>query len=110
MIKVNITRDKESFIRQIVIKGHAGYAEKGEDLICSAASVTAYTAAGALGELAGIPDCYTEKDGFMRIALPADISGRRKDTAGIILETAVIGFKQIELSYGDYISVFDEEV
>jgi uncharacterized protein YsxB (DUF464 family) len=110
MIKVNIIRDGRGFIKQIIVKGHAGFAEEGRDLVCAAASVTAYTAAGALGDLAGLENCYTENRGNMVISLPEEISEEQEKTAGIILETATIGFKQIELSYGDYISVLDEEV
>lgn len=110
MIRIRITRDKSNFIRQIVIEGHAGYAEHGSDIVCAAVSVTAYTAAGALEELAGVRDCYTAEDGYMAIDLPDDIKGERKRTADIILETTVIGFKQIEMEYGRYISVLDEEV
>lgn len=110
MIKVSIARDSTGFIRCITIKGHAGYGRYGEDIVCAAVSVTAYTAAGALQDLAGIEGCYVEKDGYMRISVPGDISGEQKQTARIILETASIGLKQIEMEYGDYVSVTDEEV
>lgn len=110
MINVNIIRNGEGFIRQIIVKGHAGFAEEGRDIVCAAASVTAYTTAGALEDLAEIKDCFVESHGSMVISLPEEISEKQKNTAGIILETAAIGFKQIELSYSDYISVLDEEV
>ncbi len=110
MVHIRITRDKSNCIRHIVVEGHAGYAEHGSDIVCAAVSVTAYTAAGALEELAGVKGCYTAKDGYMKINLPDDVKGERKRTAEIILETAAIGFKQIEMEYGEYISVSDEEV
>jgi uncharacterized protein YsxB (DUF464 family) len=110
MIRAHIVRDKNGFIRQIEIKGHAGFGKEGNDIVCAAVSAVAYTAAGAIGELAGVADCYIEKDGYMLISLPEDISGGKKQTAGIILETAAIGFKQIEAEYGEYVFVFDEEV
>ena len=110
MIKIVITRDLTGSIRRMSIKGHSGYAEAGQDIICSAVSVTAYTAAGALGELAGLDDCYNESDGLMVISLPQDMTARQKETAGTILETTAIGFKQIELSYGKYVLVIEEEV
>jgi len=46
-----------------------------------------------------------EKEGFLEIAVPvfddADIAYR----ADIIMETACIGFRQIEASYGGFIKV-----
>lgn len=109
MIKIVITRDSTGSIRRMCIKGHSGYARKGSDIICSAVSVTAYTAAGALEELAGLSGCYSESDGHMDIELPPGMVPVQKNTARIILETAAIGFKQIELSYGKYVRVQEKK-
>jgi uncharacterized protein YsxB (DUF464 family) len=110
MIGVHIIRDKTGFIWQVAIEGHAGFAEEGRDIVCAAVSVTAYTAAGALEELAGLKNCYQEKHGYMLISLPQDLTDEQKMTAKIILETTAIGLKQIEMGYKTYISVLDEEV
>lgn len=110
MIRVVITRNTKGSIREFDISGHSGYAEVGQDIICSAVSVTAYTAAGALEELAGLDGCYTESDGHMKIVLPQGMTDRQKEIAGVIAETTAIGFRQIELSYGKYVLVVDEEV
>lgn len=110
MIKISIVRDKTGFITQFVIKGHAGFAGKGNDIVCAAVSAVAYTAVGSLGDLAGIENCYREKDGYMFCCIPGDITYEQKHIAGIILETAAIGLKQIENSYRKYVLVVDEEV
>ena len=110
MINVSIVRDHSGFIWQFSIEGHAEYDGQGNDIVCAAASVTAYTAVGALGDLAGIKNCHTENDGFLFCSLPADLSEKQKQTAGIILETTVIGFKQIELEYAEFLKVMEEEV
>lgn len=110
MIQIRIARDKSNFIRKIVIEGHAGYSMCGSDIVCAAVSVTAYTAAGALGELAGMEDCHTIEDGYMMISIPDDVTNEQKRTAEVILETTAIGFRQIEMQYGKYLSVLDEEV
>lgn len=110
MIKVVVTRNQKGSIRSLDIKGHSGYAEEGRDIICAAVSVTAYTAAGALEELAGLKGCYSEENGHMVIKLPDRMTPEMESTADIILETTAIGFKQIELSYGKYVMVVDREV
>jgi uncharacterized protein len=110
MIKVNVVRDKEGFIWQFSVKGHAGFESYGKDIVCSAVSVTAYNAIGALQELVGLKNFYSEKDGHMLCNIPNNLSPESKDTVKVILETTVIGFKQIELSYRKYVSVLDEEV
>jgi uncharacterized protein len=110
MIKVMIKKDQAGSIRGFDVTGHAGYADAGNDIICSAVSVTAYTAAGALEDLAGLSRCFSESDGHMIIGLPDGMSAQQESTAAVILETTAIGFKQIELSYGKYVLVLEEEV
>jgi uncharacterized protein YsxB (DUF464 family) len=110
MIRIIISRDSAGSINSMKIDGHSGYAQEGADIICSAVSVTAYTAAGALEELAGLKDCYTESSGHMMIRMPGNMDEEQAKTAAVIMETTAIGFKQIELSYGKYVSVMDEEV
>lgn len=110
MIRVVITRDSEGSISRIDIDGHSGYAQEGADIICSAVSVTAYTAAGALESLAGLKRCYNQKNGHMSIRLPKEMDDKQRATASVIMETTAIGFKQIGHSYGEYVSVLDEEV
>ena len=110
MIKIVISRNCAGSISSMKINGHSGYAEEGADIICSAVSVTAYTAAGALEELAGLKGCYSEDKGHMTIRLPANMNDQQAKTAAVIMETTAIGFKQIEHSYGKYVSVMDEEV
>ena len=111
MIKVMIKKDQAGSIRGFEVSGHSGYAKAGKDIICSAVSVTAYTAAGALEDLAGLGGCYSESDGHMVLHLPDTMPEQQKSTAAVILETTAIGFKQIELSYGNkYVLVLEEEV
>lgn len=110
MINISIFRDKQGIIKRLKIEGHAGYGQRGNDIVCAAVSVTAYNAVGALEELAGIKNCHYEKDGYMEINIPSDIGEECKKTARIILETTVVGFKQIEMEYKNYVLVLDKEV
>lgn len=109
MIKVKVIRDSDGFIREFTVTGHAGYSRRGRDIVCAAVSALAYAAAGALEELAGIKG-YTERDGYMRCAVPKEIPAEKKETARTILETMVLGLKQVELGYEKYVSVLDKEV
>lgn len=109
MIKIKVIRDNSGFIREFTIKGHAGYAPSGSDIVCAAISAIAYTAAGGLEEIAGIK-AYCEKDGYMRIAVPEDLPQDKKYIVWVILETAVIGFEQVQYKYGDFVKIFDKEV
>jgi len=46
----------------------------------------------------------------MRCTVPKDIPEDKKEMVRTILETVVIGLKQVELGYGKYVSVLDKEV
>jgi uncharacterized protein YsxB (DUF464 family) len=109
MIRVHIFRNSDGFINKFTVQGHAGYARHGKDIICAAISAIAYTALGALEELADVKG-YTENDGFLECNIPTGMSPEKKDKAEVILETMAIGFKQIEYSYKKYVVVLDKEV
>ncbi|ACL75675.1 ribosomal-processing cysteine protease Prp [Ruminiclostridium cellulolyticum] len=110
MIKINIGRDLAGTIKKFVIKGHAGYAEEGSDIVCSAVSAIAYTAVGAIEGLIGLKGFFKEKNGFMSCKLDMELSPEKSHDANVIMATAEIGFKQIEYAYPDYVKVLDEEV
>lgn len=110
MITVVVLKYPDGMAGAIDISGHSGYAEEGHDIICSAVAAIAYTAAGSLEELAGLKRCYSESDGHMEIRLPREMTEQQKLTSRIILDAAVIGFKQLELSYEEYVMVVEEEV
>ena len=111
MIKIHIARDPEGFIWEFTVEGHAGYGGKGKDIVCAAVSAVAYTAIGALEDVAGIKINYTIQDsGYMMCSIPVDIPYDKKPEVRTILETIAVGFKQIMLSYEKYVTVLDEEV
>jgi uncharacterized protein YsxB (DUF464 family) len=109
MIEVSIVRDNRGFVWEFSLSGHAEFGDYGSDIVCSAVSALAQTAVAALQKLAGIKK-YTKRDGYLKCSIPRDIGENEKYIAKIILETMVIGFKQIEHSYRDNITVIDEEV
>lgn len=111
MTKINVVRDNKGFIWEFQTSGHAGFAPQGEDIVCAAVSVLAQTAVGAMQDLIGEKYfSYKIKNGYLKCTVSLDIPEELKEKTLTILETIVIGFKQIELTYGKYVSVLDEEV
>ena len=45
MIQVKYTYDRDKRECSLLVKGHAGYAEVGKDLVCASATILAYTIA-----------------------------------------------------------------
>ena len=86
---------------ELMISGHAGYDSGGRDIICSAVSSIAYALLGFLeNEANGASDCdYMTESGLLGVTAAAS---ERVDVA---FEMALIGLRQIELQYPDYVRV-----
>ena len=110
MINIRTSRSESGALRGFTVKGHAGYAEAGSDIICAAVSALCYTAAGYF-ESAGPEEyrCeYEEKDGYMRLELIEIATDDGKTKAEAVLDAWLIGVRQIRHSYGGrYIKIID---
>lgn len=110
LVRIHITRDRNKSIRRFEIAGHALFDEKGRDIVCAAVSAIAYTALGGLTNVAAVPFNCNIEEGGMVCSLFDGASGEAALKAETILETMVIGLKQIEKSYPGNITVIEEEV
>jgi uncharacterized protein YsxB (DUF464 family) len=113
MIEIDVIKDKKDFIWQFIMQGHAGYSEtEGEDIVCSAVSITILNAANAIEEIVGIPTEVTTKpkDGYVLLSIPESVTSEKLHDISIIMKTALIGFKSIADKYKDYVNVIEEEV
>ncbi|MBQ0037467.1 MAG: ribosomal-processing cysteine protease Prp [Clostridiales bacterium] len=79
--------------------GHAGYAEKGQDIVCAAASMLWYTLAEGMREQErmghGTADIESDEIAF----LPADGCG----DAALIFRTIWKGLERLAEAYEEYI-------
>ena len=102
MITVTIWRTKTGFIRRFQALGHAGYAPAGTDIICSAITAITSTAIGSLQDIAGISPEAEMEDGLISCRIPDTVFMTKEQlrATSIILESMVLGCRQIEHSYG----------
>ena len=107
MIEINVLR-KEGELTGYEVKGHAEYAEEGEDIVCSAISVLAQTGIFSLNSLVSIVGSEKIDKGFLRCSVPEDITDERKKEAQLIMNTVLVGMFQTARSYPDRIKIFDE--
>ena len=122
MIRAVISENAEGAVTGFCISGHAGFAESGSDIICSAVSAIAYTALGymdeALSEIDGSHVAYEENEGCLkwdRSSLNALTGKNGVNVFNVkldaVLKAMVIGLVQIRESYGTkYLSIQFEEV
>lgn len=105
MIKVDIYRDGKGRITGYKVSGHAGYAEEGQDIICSA--VSAVTQAPILGlerHLKLKPSCKVDlEEGILEVAL----NSAPNDLTEAILETMVCGIQSIVGQCPKYVHIVE---
>ncbi|PKM83009.1 MAG: ribosomal-processing cysteine protease Prp [Firmicutes bacterium HGW-Firmicutes-14] len=106
MIIVSVNRSN-GMLKGYSVKGHAGYKPPGEDIVCAAVSVLAQTALLGLGNYVkkGL-DYQIDDSGVLRCSLPDKLAETESIQAEAILETMVIGLKNLQKNYSKYIRVF----
>jgi len=102
MVKVTINKN-EGIIEEITIAGHAGYAAKGEDIVCAAVSSVAITSVNDINALDDSVN-YVEKDGYLKITVKKDTEINQK-----ILNNMVVTLQELESQYPKNILVRNEE-
>ncbi len=93
---INITIYDDGF----KIEGHAGYAEKGKDIICAGVSALSQTCMQSIIELTQDEPIYFETDGYMDMRCE-NPSAETK----ILLKSFRIGIEAIGESYPEFIKV-----
>ena len=110
MINVIIKRDKDKVAKGIEIKGHAGYGEYGQDIICAAASILSTNLVNSIEELTNDKISYSvdEDTGFLSMSFnDKQISSESK----LLVDSFILGIDSIRESYGDtYIKISYKEV
>lgn len=110
MIRITIFKDTDKYIKRITVSGHAGYGNKGEDIVCAGVSALTYTMLNALESLVHIKPKCEVRSGYVDYIMPDNINIKELEKVQLILNTIVIGYKNMYDSYKSHIEVFEEEV
>lgn len=109
MVKVIIYNNNGNILG-LEVSGHAGYAKKGEDIVCAGVSVLMYTLLNSLEELLNISTDCVVSSGHIKYFLPNDIKKETFEKSQLIFKTIIVGLKNIRDSYNSYIYVLEKEV
>lgn len=107
----NITiKVKNEKIVSFEVSGHTGYDDAGKDILCAAISSITQSACLGIAKVLKINAQIkkNDKQGYLKLSLPNDISNEMLDKAQIILNTMKISLQDLLFDYGDYIKL--EEV
>ncbi len=115
MIKTKIYEDKHKNIVRFTLTGHAGFADKGLDIVCAAVSILAHTALISLNEVCKIDekdiDYFIDDDnGVLKVSLPNNLDEVKREKANIVLKSMELGLISIMEIYPENITLEYGEV
>ena len=93
-----------------VAKGHSGYAEHGEDIVCAAVSALTQTAYFGLEKLVKAEMEFHIKDGELHLMLSKGLDAEKREKAELILGTMLLGLRSVEENYSDHLKLIKREV
>lgn len=91
--------------------GHAGFAEEGADIVCSAVSILVINTINAIEKFTDEEfkvEADEKQGGHISCFFPNIDQGEHNHDAEILLETMLLGLSNIEDEYGCYIKINDK--
>lgn len=108
MIDVTVYRDNENHYKGFRCSGHAGYAESGEDIVCSAVSVLVINTVNAIERLTDDPFEIGADEETGLIAV--DFTGVPGHDTALLMDALVMGLQSVEEMHSDFVHFEIEEV
>ena len=106
MVTAKVVKKNDKYV-SFECTGHAGYARKGKDIICSAISMLAYNCANSIMVLSKSEIEFYENDGFISWKFKNGID----DKATLLMDSLLIGLRSIMEDYDNkYLTLIIEEV
>lgn len=88
------------------VSGHAGYADKGYDIVCAAVSALATSCANGLEELVKAPVAIEVKQtGYIKVLLGKDISPRQQEQTDLLVKTMLLSLDDMAGQYPQHVRV-----
>ena len=93
------------------IKGHSGYAESGNDIVCSAVSALAQTTLLGLIEIVKTEMDYSiDQSGEIDCIILTNTNEGAQERAELLIDTMRLGLESIKQNYGKYLSISEREL
>ena len=112
MTEVTFYRNKAEDIQGFRVEGHAGYAEEGEDIVCSAISALVFNAINSITELAGDEPDVDIDDDEEEPFIDVNFFEEPSEKAQLLLRSLLLGLSSIESDKetSEFIQIVFEEV
>ena len=104
MIRTVFHRDADGHFTGYSAKGHAGFAEAGQDIVCAAVSVLGATCVNSLESVCGIvPQVTANEDGALAFSLPSLPDAGKHHDAQVLMGALEQGLKDLAEQFPRYI-------
>lgn len=109
MININFSKRQDSLVSMIA-NGHAGFDDYGKDIVCSAVSALSVAILNGITDVLHLKPIFSiSDDGFLSISIE-NLHKDQIEKCQVLMETLLLGLKNIEINYSKYINVKVEEV
>lgn len=110
MIRALFYRDETGAIVEFAVSGHAGFADRGRDVVCAAVSALTQATLIGLEEVLGlqVEAEVDDEDGRLRCRLPeraGNTPGDRLQGAAVLTETLLRSLRSIHAGYPDHVQI-----
>ena len=112
MITVKVLIDSDGRYQGFQVKGHAGYAGAGEDIVCAAVSVLTQNTINSIEAFTEDAISYSVDDGYLDCSLDGTVSAESK----LLLNSLILGLESVRDSCqtgrkkNQFIRIVTEEV
>ncbi|MFB5191113.1 ribosomal-processing cysteine protease Prp [Alicyclobacillus fastidiosus] len=98
MIKFEILQQRDS-VAGFRVKGHAGYADSGSDIVCAAVSVLVYNAINSCERFAGVALDVKDAGETLTCQLPLHPS----ESVRLLINSLFYGVEQVAEQYPEFV-------
>ena len=109
MINVVVIREKQT-IKTIEATGHSGYAEEGQDIVCSAVSVLMETLANGLTEVVKANVKVVVDENIPHLSVILNETDKEKcKYAQVLMQSTLLGIKGVADGYSKFIKIKEKQ-
>lgn len=97
MITITVFQSDTGIYKGFLCKGHAGFAEAGNDIVCAAVSILVINTVNSIEKFGRQAfTCQQEEtDGLIRFTL----AGEPTEETKLLLDSMILGLKEVEKQY-----------
>lgn len=108
MINITILENSNGNYKGLISEGHAGYAERGSDIVCASVSILIMNTINAIETYTrdAIEVESNQQEGYIGMRFVKPIS----EEATLLMDAMILGLSGIEDQYKKYVRILIEEV